>query len=523
MLSIPYAINNSICMVIVENELVEYSLKVAISYPPIPTDKGTPLLAQNRQFQYFNEPTYIYPMVPASAATLLDRAGLEVVWDDAISECKTHEQWIKDLVSDPPDLIAIETKAPTIKRFWQVINQIKSLNPNTKVVLYGDHVTAYPEESMLNSKVDYVVTGGDYDVTILNLAEYIQGKSVMDPGIWYREDGHLRNTGKFTQRHNLNELPFIDRDLTKWELYSVHNGNYKYTPGTYMMVGRDCWYREGGGCTFCSWTIHYPAFNLRSPETALQEVAILADKYGVKEIFDDTGTFPIGKWMEKFCNGMIQSGYNNKLCFGCNMRFGALEREEYRMMAKAGFRFILYGLESANQKTLDLLNKGVTEKEQIETCKMASEAGLDPHLTIMFGYPWETKEEAMRTVDLGKYLLKKGYAKTFQVTIVIPYPGTQLFSMAKANGWLKTEDWERYDMREPIMKTAMKDDEVLEIVQDLYKVAFDPEFIIRKLVSVRNLADIKFLVRGAHNIFGHVKDFAPEQIVEKQEHTVRAS
>jgi radical SAM superfamily enzyme YgiQ (UPF0313 family) len=491
-------------------------MKVAISYPPMPTTKGTPLLAQNRQFQYFNEPTYIYPMVPASAATLLHVGGHDAIWDDAISEHKTHNDWIKELLSNPPDVIAIETKAPTIHRYWQIINQIKSLSPKTKTVLYGDHVTAYPEESMISSKVDYIITGGDYDVALLNLVNSLEGKCLMDPGIWYREDGHVRDTGKFSQRHDLNELPFIDRDLTKWQLYSVQNGNYKYTPGTYMMVGRDCWYREGGGCTFCSWTIHYPAFNLRSPEKAVEEVGILATRYGVREIFDDTGTFPIGKWLEKFCNGMIENGYNKKLCFGCNMRFGALNQEEYRLMARAGFRFILYGLESANQKTLDLLNKGVTEREQVETCKMASDAGLDPHLTIMFGYPWETKEEALRTYNLGKYLLKKGYAKTFQVTIVIPYPGTQLFEMAKKNGWLKTEDWERYDMREPILKTPMKDEEVLQIVQDLYKVPFDPEFIIRKIVSIKSIEDAKRVMWGAKKIFGHVRDFEPDQVVQKQ-------
>src|SRR3990172_2758781 len=181
-------------------------------------------------------------------------------------------------------------------------------------------------------------------------------------------------------------------------------------------------------------------------------------------------------------------------------------------MKKANFRFILYGLESANQKTLDMLNKGVTEKEQIDTCKMASEAGLDPHLTIMFGYPWESKEEAMRTVSLGKYLLKKGHAKTWQVTIVIPYPGTPLFEQAKHNGWLKTEDWDRYDMREPVMKTPMNDSDVMEIVQGLYKVAFDPEFIIRKIAAVRSIKDLRFMYRGARNIIGHIRDFAPSQI-----------
>ena len=46
-------------------------LKIAISYPPLESKKGTPLLSQNRQFQWFSDPTYIYPMIPATAATLL--------------------------------------------------------------------------------------------------------------------------------------------------------------------------------------------------------------------------------------------------------------------------------------------------------------------------------------------------------------------------------------------------------------------------------------------------------------------
>jgi hypothetical protein len=61
-------------------------MKISISCPPIHSDKGVPLLSQNRQFQYFQSPTYIYPVVPAYAATLLDNAGYDVIWDDGIAE-----------------------------------------------------------------------------------------------------------------------------------------------------------------------------------------------------------------------------------------------------------------------------------------------------------------------------------------------------------------------------------------------------------------------------------------------------
>src|SRR5437870_2987513 len=126
-------------------------MKVAVSYPPIDSPKGTPLLAQNRQFQYFNAPTYIYPMVPAYAATMLKQAGYNVVWDDAIAENKQFKPWLEELKQSDIDVIAIESKAPVIKRHWQIIDRIKDEQPDIITVLMGDHVTALPEESLHNS------------------------------------------------------------------------------------------------------------------------------------------------------------------------------------------------------------------------------------------------------------------------------------------------------------------------------------------------------------------------------------
>jgi anaerobic magnesium-protoporphyrin IX monomethyl ester cyclase len=87
-------------------------MKISISYPPLPSAKGVPLLGQNRQFQYFHSPTYIYPVVPAYAATLLRNAGYEVIWDDGIAEEKFYSRWLIDLEKSDPDVIMIETKTP---------------------------------------------------------------------------------------------------------------------------------------------------------------------------------------------------------------------------------------------------------------------------------------------------------------------------------------------------------------------------------------------------------------------------
>ena len=483
-------------------------MKISISYPPLPSEKGVPLLSQNRQFQWFTEPTYIYPMVPAYAATILHQAGHEVIWDDAIAEEKTYEQWCKDIVREQPDIIAIETKTPVIKRHWKIINQLKQELPHTKIVLMGDHVTALPLESFQHSKVDYVLTGGDYDFLLLNLAQHLEKGTPLEPGIYYRKGNQIKNTGHFKLNHDLNTLPFINRDLTKWWLYAYKNGNYKRTPGTYTMVGRDCWWRKNGGCTFCAWTVLYPTYRVRKPELLVNEIEYLINKYKIREVFDDTGTFPAGKWLHKFCKLMIQRKLNQEIYFSCNMRYGVLTKQDFKLMKKAGFRMLLYGLESASQKTLNMINKGVTVERIIKETKWAAQAGLEPHLTIMVGYPWETRQDAWNTFKLAKYLFQKGWAKTLQVTIVIPYPGTKLFQQALENGWLKTLNWDDYDMTKPVMKTPLPDQDVELMARKIYQLFFTPQYIAHRILTIRSLEDIQFILRGLKKVLGHIKDFS---------------
>ena len=484
-------------------------MKIIISYPPLNSEKGCPTLGQNRQFQYFKEPTYIYPIIPAQAATLLDLAGHEVIWNDCIAQNWNFEDYFNFIQKENPDLIAFETKTPVIKQHWTIIDKIKIRFPEIKTVLFGDHVTAMPKESFLNCRVDFVLTGGDYDLLLLSLCNYLDTPAgtqiTLERGIYYREDNHIRDTGQFTLNHDLNFLPFIDRELTKWQSYAYENGNYKRTPGTYIMSGRDCWW---GKCTFCSWPTLYPSFRARKPEHVLDEIGFLIKRFKVREIMDDTGCFPVGEWLRDFCEGVIKRDYNKKIYLDCNMRFGALSHEDFALMKKANFRLLLFGLESANQNTLDRINKNLKVGQIIEDCKMATKAGLFPHITIMFGYPWETYEDALKTLKLGTWLLRKGYAYTMQATIVIPYPGSPLFEECKIKEWLKTLDWDRYDMSQPVMRTGITDKRIMQLAQSMYKVSFQPEFILRKMFSLRDMDDFKYYLRAARKVAGHIFDFS---------------
>ena len=482
-------------------------MKIAICYPPLPNEKGVPLLSQNRQFQWFSRPTYIFPVVPATAATMLKAAGYDVLWLDGIAEELSPEEFDRRLSAFSPDYVVLETKTPVVKRHWKWISEHKGTHkPQTRYVLVGDHVTAMPDETMENSPVDFVLTGGDWDFLLMNLAAAAGDESKYEPGIWYRGlDGAVKNTGRFQLNHDLKTTPWIDRDLCKWELYAVKNGNFRRTPGTYIMSGRDCWHAK---CTFCSWTTLYPTYRTRDPLDVVDEIEHLVTEYGVREIMDDSGSFPVGRFLEVFCEEMIRRGLNRKVRIDCNMRFGRLAAEDYRLMRKAGFRLVLFGVESANQVTLDRFVKALKVEDIEKGAKWASEAGLDVHLTFMFGHAWEGKAEIANTVKLARRMLARGYASTLQCTLTIPYPGTPLFKELEEAGALTSLDWDEYDMRRAITKTPLvTEDEIKCAIRDVYRGFLQPAALWRRLTSTRTLFDFSFYYRGVRSLLGHLFDF----------------
>ena len=484
-------------------------MKIAIAYPPLESEKGIPFLGQNRQFQWAQDPWRAYPMVPAYAATVLKNAGYEVVWLDGIAGELTFPDWLSRLEKEKIELLVFETKTPVVKRHWKIISDIKDRMSNIKIVLVGDHVTALPEESFQNSPVDFILTGGDYDFLLLNLVNHLVRNEKLEPGIWFREGKKTKNTGPFLLNHDLDSLPFIDRDLTCWLLYAYKNSNYSRTPGSYTMFGRDCWW---GRCSFCSWTTLYPGerYRVMSVKRALDEIGYILANYPVKEIMDDSGSFPVGDWLREFCRGMISRGYSKKIKIDCNMRFNSkLTKKDYKLMAKAGFRFILYGLESANQATLDRINKNLKVEEIARVLKMAKEAGLWPHITVMVGYPWEGEKEIAKTIEFIRFVFKKGWVDSMQATIVIPYPGTPLFDECKKKGLLRTLDWDRYDMKEPVIKTSISDEKIMALVRSLYDSIWSWKFIWSKLrEGLTNVARFRYYSWFALKFFSRKMDFS---------------
>ena len=106
--------------------------------------------------------------------------------------------------------------------------------------------------------------------------------------------------------------------------------------------------------------------------------------------------------------------------FGFNTRFEYLDEETIKLLAKANFRFILLGYEAADDYTLNKLNKGYQIEHVEKMFEMVKKYGLHPHLTIMVGYYWQTKEQLDLTVKEIKRIMFSGLARTLQVTLCTP-------------------------------------------------------------------------------------------------------
>jgi len=107
--------------------------------------------------------------------------------------------------------------------------------------------------------------------------------------------------------------------------------------------------------------------------------------------------------------------------------------------------------------------------------------------------------------------MEKGWAVTLQSTVVMPYPGTRMYDEALENGWFRVDprDYDRFDMKEPVLSTlGMAPEEVMKICDEIYRVFLSPKYMLKHLVRIRSLRDVKYSVKGAAKVLGHVKDFA---------------
>ncbi len=498
-------------------------MKIAISYPPIVNQDGQKaMVSQNRNVQFFKEPTYLLPVIHGQAATWLRDIGYDVLWDDGNSQLKTFDNWYINLITEAPDIIVFESTTPVMKFYWAVANKLKTDLPHCTIIMTGYHSMRKPAETLRESSVDIILRSNHIDFALQKLIPFIDEntnwrKTCTIEGLVFRRDEHnILDTGNFKQIEPLDLAPDVDRDLVQWKNYSYENGNFLQTPGTYATsVVRDCMF---GKCSFCRYNGPDLTFSMRSVKKSLDEYQRLIEDYGAREIFDDSGVWYRGAEAREFAQGIIDRGLHKKDCyFGFNTRFGYLDEDTISLLAKANFRFILVGLEAADEETLNRLNKGYGPEDSEHNLKLYTKYGLFPHLTIMVGYYWQTRDQLEKTIATVKRFMFKGIARTLQVTLCTPIDFTPYHQECLDEKVLLTDNYDDFDMSKLIVKTPLPHNDYYDAIREMYSIAFHPKFILKQLQFLARFKkqDWQFLftygIRAIRRVRQHIFNLTKHQ------------
>ena len=459
---------------------------------------------------------------------MLKQADNEVLFLDGINMRLSFEKFNKILFDFQPEIVILETKAPIIEMHWKYINKLKKEKPEIIIILTGDHVSFFPEESLQNSKIDYVISGGDYDFIITGLIKYIKKQiNTMPNGIYYRKGKSIKNTGP-GKLYDLNQLPLIDRELTKWDIYGEA---YLYHPIGYIMSGRGCGgsnshknYKSNkkctdpygtkmpGLCSFCIWQYAYYKVSARllPPEKVVDDIENLVNNFHAKEIFDDNESGGIWnyEWLKDFYKEMKRRNLIGKVIISSNARADSLTDNVCQILKKLNYRLLKIGVESGNNKTLKILKKDETVEEIIEGIKQAKRYGLIAMLTTMVGYPWEDDKDAYNTFKVTKEIMlyKTHFGDSLQSSIIVPYPGTPLYKQALKENWfaVNPKDYKKFDMANQILKT---DIDSSKWCKRIWRIHLHPLFLLKSFFTLKKSQDIKVAFRGLISLFGHLRDY----------------
>lgn len=406
---------------------------------------------------------------------------------------------LKDaILAKQPDVVGITAMTFTLIDVIKVINLIKSMRPEIKVVLGGPHVHIYPEETINIPGVDFLVLG-EGEVTFKELIENIDNPARLRsiPGLVFKENCKVINTGARPLNENLDSLPFPARHLTPVQKYSSLMA--RRIPITTMFTSRGCPYR----CTFCDRPHLGKNFRARSAMNVVDEMEECV-KLGINEflIYDDTFTIDRQRVID-VCNEIKRRKLN--IGWDIRARVNNIDRELLKKLKEANCERIHYGVESGNPEILKILNKGITVDRVRTTFKETKEAGISVLAYFMIGCPKETRKEIMETIAFAKEL-KPDFV---HITIFTPFPATEIYKTGIKDGIIKEDFWREF-AKNPVPGFQPKcweenftREELQELIVYAYKSFYTrPSYILRRLTHIRSIGEFKRMARAGLKVFG---------------------
>lgn len=408
-------------------------------------------------------------------AACMQQAGYEVSVIDAQAEDLNHTQIAERVHEIKPDVVGLTAMTFTLVDVKLTVQEIRK-KLKTIIIIGGPHTAIYPDECFEKEglNADYVIVG-EGEKTLVRLCQDIEMGKAKDR--IYRQLSFIED---------LNELPFPARELTLVDkYYSVLSED---TPTTTAFSSRGCPF----SCAYCDRPALGKGFRAMNATRVADEMQ-WCQEHGIKEIFfyDDTFSVSMKRVME-ICSEVKRR--NIKIKWDVRTRVNVVNDDLIKNMKEAGCERIHFGVETGNPRVVKELQKG-TSIEQVEKAfDLCKKYNVKTLAYFMMGNPTETMEDIKDTLALSRRI-KPDF---MQMTILSPFPATQIYLRALQEGVVEGDPWRDYarrindDFRPPLWDSIYSRNELEKHLRWFYgKFYLQPSFVVDRVKEVRNFGQFK--------------------------------
>lgn len=360
-------------------------------------------------------------------AAVARRAGHIVRVIDASADNLGPTETLKAILDFKPDLAGLSATTAGIAACGELAQALKQAVPDLPVVIGGCHVSAIPEETLIEFPAFDLAVIGEGESTLLDLLECRQAGAPLPvdlPGTV------TRNPGGPVRRNPPREL-IADMDslpLPAWDLlpgfpraYSPSPLRVRRWPCASVVLTRGCPNR----CVFCDRSVFGNRCRGYSPSRAVQLLRDLRDNHGVREILIEDDTFVIVKErVRSFCEELIAARLD--LSWSCLGRADRIDLDLLKLMRRAGCWHISFGIESGDPEILKAMHKHLDLVQIRQALAWSRAAGLRTKGFFIVGFPRESADSLRKTKELACDLP----LDDISVMQMTPFPGSELYAMA---------------------------------------------------------------------------------------------
>jgi radical SAM superfamily enzyme YgiQ (UPF0313 family) len=372
------------------------------------------------------------------AATLRER-GYSVRLIDAEAQQLSHEEVFRIVREENPALIGMTVTTPVFP-YAKAMADFLRARVDVPILGGGPHVTTTGMKG-LDSCFDFGISG-EGENAILHLMDELTGGRNYEkvPNLIYREAGEVRANPQGDKIQCLDTIPFPAVDLLDLSLYRIkvpRKGNQRFTA---IVLTRGCPF----ACSYCAEpNLFGRKVRFRTAKNAADEMEYVVSRFGIRHFVFNDSTLTLRK---DLIHGLCDEIINRRLDITWEgwTRADLMQRELLQHMADSGFVRVSMGVESGDMEVLKLIRKDIPLEVTRQAVEDAVSVGIKTECFAMLGLPGETRESVEKTVRFFRSLKKASYNS---FSIAIPYPGTELHTMAQKNAHgleLLSEDFYHY-------------------------------------------------------------------------------